>query len=50
MDVLRLLQRFAGFVRQGYPLNAPGVGYCPLVALMPSIRANEPDQAHGHQN
>ncbi|AMW20013.1 hypothetical protein Chelonae_p2262 [[Mycobacterium] chelonae subsp. bovistauri] len=50
MDALRLVRCFAGFVRQGYPLNTPAVGHCALVALMPSVPDAEPDPAHSHQN
>ena len=35
MDLFGLLRRVAGFMRQDYPQNAPAVGHCPLVALMP---------------
>lgn len=45
MDALRFVQRFAGFVRRGYPSNASVVGHCPLVALMPCTANAELDQA-----
>ncbi|TDZ93043.1 hypothetical protein CCUG60885_03547 [Mycobacteroides salmoniphilum] len=48
MDALRLLWRFSGFVRQGYPQNVPAVGHCALVALMPHTAA--PDQHYDHRN
>jgi hypothetical protein len=33
--LLRVMTRVRAFLRAGYPVGAPGMGYAPLMALMP---------------
>lgn len=34
MSPLQLVRKYVGYVRRGYPPEAPTIGYSPLLALM----------------